>query len=59
MAELTAVSLPCGLATALSSRTRSHLAVTALGAMGPPRVFGRQRLDLVSSTALRHTATTY
>jgi hypothetical protein len=41
MAELMAVSLPCGLATALSSRRRSRLAVMALGAMGPPRVFGR------------------
>ena len=40
MAELMAVSLPCGLATALSSRRRSRLAVMALGAMAPPRVFG-------------------
>eukprot|EP00966_Prymnesium_polylepis_P080460 1864255-Prymnesium_polylepis.1 len=41
MAELMAVSLPGGLATALTSRRRSRLAVKALGAMAPPRVFGQ------------------
>ena len=41
MAELMAISLPGGLATALTSRRRSRLAVMALGAMSPPRVFGR------------------
>ena len=41
MAELMAVSLPGGLVMALTSPRRSRLAVTALGAMVPPRVFGR------------------
>ena len=41
MAELMALPSPGGLTTALTSRRRSRLAVTALGAMSAPRVFGR------------------
>jgi hypothetical protein len=40
MAELMAVSLPGGLVMALASPRKSRLAVMALGAIGPPMVFG-------------------